>query len=225
MSENEVFGNGSSVLKYSFPCCCIVYLRVTEEIKTKYENDVQYKGYLNAKAYQYFLNMEEQRKRVKEERKRQEELELKKTVKSEVCYQTECEVESSGDEQVAKSGCGAKRRFGAASRVQVDNGVIKVLPEPPVNNVSDEENEDISGAGEQDSDPNLAIENSGSDESGGDPGKWTTKAVSTLLDVYQNFKPQFNEPYAVKFHIWKKNFENSRNSGNRNVMFSTLEIN
>jgi hypothetical protein len=38
MSENEVFGNGSSVLKYSFPCCGIVYLRVTEEIKTKYEN-------------------------------------------------------------------------------------------------------------------------------------------------------------------------------------------
>jgi hypothetical protein len=29
--------------------------------------------------------MEEQRKRVEEERKRQEELELKKTVKSEVC--------------------------------------------------------------------------------------------------------------------------------------------
>jgi hypothetical protein len=50
----------------------------------------------------------------------------------------------------------------------------------------------------------LAIEDSGSDEGGGDPGKWTTKEVSTLLDVYQNFKPQFNEPYAVKFHIWKK---------------------
>jgi hypothetical protein len=37
MSENEVFGNGSNVLKYSFPCGGIVYLRVTEEIKTKYE--------------------------------------------------------------------------------------------------------------------------------------------------------------------------------------------
>jgi len=50
----------------------------------------------------------------------------------------------------------------------------------------------------------LAIEDSGSDEGGGDPGKWTTKEVSTLLDVYQNFKPQFDEPYAVKFRIWKK---------------------
>jgi hypothetical protein len=48
-------------------------------------SDSQYKADLNAKAYQYFLNMEEQRKRVEEERKRQEELELKKTVKSEVC--------------------------------------------------------------------------------------------------------------------------------------------
>jgi hypothetical protein len=38
MSENEVFGNGCNVLKYFIPCCCIVYLRVTEEIKTKYEN-------------------------------------------------------------------------------------------------------------------------------------------------------------------------------------------
>jgi hypothetical protein len=41
MSENEVFGNGCIVLKYFIPCCCIVYLRVTEEliiIKTKYEN-------------------------------------------------------------------------------------------------------------------------------------------------------------------------------------------
>ncbi len=111
-------------------------------------SDAQYKADLNAKAYQYFLNMEEQRKRVEEERKRQEELELKKkrlSLKFAVYFiwfisnniyvnlfyfqedQTECEVESSGDEQVAKSGCGAKRRFGAASRVQVDNGVIKVL--------------------------------------------------------------------------------------------------
>ncbi|EFX81158.1 hypothetical protein DAPPUDRAFT_317889 [Daphnia pulex] len=118
MSENEIFGNGSSVLKYSFPCGGIVYLRVTEEIKTKYENDAQYKADLIAKAYQYFLNMEEQGKRVEEERKKQEELEFKKTED-----QTECEVESSGDEQVAQSGCGAKRRFGAALRVQVDNGV------------------------------------------------------------------------------------------------------
>jgi len=39
-------------------------------------SDAQYKADLNAKAYQYFLNMEEQRKRVEEERKRQEELEL-----------------------------------------------------------------------------------------------------------------------------------------------------
>ncbi|EFX81159.1 hypothetical protein DAPPUDRAFT_317890 [Daphnia pulex] len=70
--------------------------------------------------------------------------------------------------------------------------------------VSDEENEEIPEAGEQDSDPNLVIEDSGSDEGGGDPGKWTTKEVSTLLDVYKNFKPQFDEPYAVKFRIWKK---------------------
>jgi hypothetical protein len=103
-------------------------------------SDAQYKADLNAEAYQYFLNMEEQRKRVEEERKRQEELELKKTVKFAVYFiwfisnniyvnlyfqedQTECEVEC----------CGSKRRFGAASRVQVDNGVIKVLPKPPVN--------------------------------------------------------------------------------------------
>jgi hypothetical protein len=39
--------------------------------------------------------------------------------------QTECEVESSGDEESVQSCFGAKRRFGAASRVQVDNGVIK----------------------------------------------------------------------------------------------------
>jgi hypothetical protein len=48
-------------------------------------SDAQCKADLNAKAYQYFLNMEEHRKRVEEERKRQEELELKKTSKSEVC--------------------------------------------------------------------------------------------------------------------------------------------
>ena len=47
--------------------------------------------------------------------------------------QTECEIESSGDEESTQSGCAAKRRFGAASRVQVDDGVIKVLPKPPVN--------------------------------------------------------------------------------------------
>ncbi len=70
--------------------------------------------------------------------------------------------------------------------------------------VPDKENEGIPEAGEQDSDPNLAIEDSGSDEGGGDPGKWTTKEVSKLLDVNQNFKPQFDEPYAVKLRIWKK---------------------
>jgi len=48
--------------------------------------------------------------------------------------QTECAVESKkGDEESAQSSCGAKRRFGATSRVQVDDGVIKGLPKPPVN--------------------------------------------------------------------------------------------
>jgi hypothetical protein len=70
--------------------------------------------------------------------------------------------------------------------------------------VSHEENEEIRENGEQDSDPNLAIEDTGSDEGGGDPGKWTTKEVSNILDVYQNFKPQFNKPYAFKVRIWEK---------------------
>jgi hypothetical protein len=56
---------------------------------------------------------------------------------------------------------------------------------------------------DKESDQDLALEDSGSDE-GGDPGKWTTKEVSLLLDVYHNFKSQFDEPYAVKFRIWNK---------------------
>lgn len=50
----------------------------------------------------------------------------------------------------------------------------------------------------------LAIEDSGPDEGGGDSGKWTTEEVSTFLDVYENFKPPFDEPYPVKFRIWKR---------------------
>jgi hypothetical protein len=56
---------------------------------------------------------------------------------------------------------------------------------------------------DKESDQDLSLEDSGSDE-GGDPGKWTTKEVSLLLDVYHNFKSQFDEPYAVKFRIWNK---------------------
>jgi hypothetical protein len=36
------------------------------------------------------------------------------------------------EEESVQSCFGAKRRFGAASCVQVDNGVIKVLPKQPV---------------------------------------------------------------------------------------------
>ena len=71
--------------------------------------------------------------------------------------------------------------------------------------VPEEQNEEACDAGAvQDSDPDLQMEDSGSDEDGGDPGRWTTKEISILLDVYRNFKQQFDKPYAVKFRIWKK---------------------
>ncbi len=44
---------------------------------------------------------------------------------------------------------------------------------------------------EKESDQDVALEDSGSDEGGGDPGKWTTKEVSLLLDVYHKYKSQF----------------------------------
>ena len=40
---------------------------------------------------------------------------------------------------------------------------------------------------EKESDQDLALEDSGSNE-GGDPGKWAKKEVSLLLDVYHNNK-------------------------------------
>ena len=56
---------------------------------------------------------------------------------------------------------------------------------------------------EKESDQDLALEDSGSNE-GGDPGKWAKKEVSLLLDVYHNNKSQFDKLYAVKFCIWNK---------------------
>ena len=50
MAENPEFGYGSSVIKYTFPCGGIVYLRVTDQIKNRYEN-----GNLTCWGYVTFL--------------------------------------------------------------------------------------------------------------------------------------------------------------------------
>ena len=38
MAKNPEFGYGSSAIKYTFSCGGIVYFRVTDQIKNRYEN-------------------------------------------------------------------------------------------------------------------------------------------------------------------------------------------
>ncbi|KAI9559464.1 hypothetical protein GHT06_013455 [Daphnia sinensis] len=215
MSQNFLSQYGSSAIKFDFQCGGICKLRVTDDIKQKFSIgkaatrmvsvlDPVYRAELTAKAYQHFNKQKEQKQLIQEEKRAQEkrQKEEEKEKEQEEMLEREDDYGSSSSCSVVES----PLRSRYTSRVVVDGAMIRVEPKndathgrmATARNIPNEEDME---AKEEPGRDEGEIEDS---ESENTTEKWSVQHSTLLLDTYQQFKPQFDEPYSKKIKIYQK---------------------